>query len=121
MSMKHLCFTVLTGYILLLGTRVIMGLLYRKFIFLVLSNQVLRMRYLHSRCDEPVTVTVNVKVKGDDVDWTHVFTSGDELAVPGLGIDVKGVAKAGLFIRVKLEPDDNILTVKVCDWLLIMM
>lgn len=66
-----------------------------------------------NRCDEPVTVTINVKVKGDDVDWTHVFTSGDELAVPGLGIDVKGVAKAGLFIRVKLEPDDNILTVKV--------
>ena len=61
-----------------------------------------------------------MKVKGDDVDWTHVFTSGDELAVPGLGIDVKGVAEAGLFIRVKLEPDDNILTVKVYDWLLIM-
>ena len=88
--------------------------------FLFCQNQVLRMRYWYSRCDEPVTVTINVKVKGDDVDWTHVFTSGDELAVPGLGIDVKGVAEAGLFIRVKLEPDDNMLTVKVCDWLLIM-
>ena len=47
------------------------------------------------------------------MDWTHVFTSGDELPVPGLGIAVKGVAKAGLFVRVKLESEDNKLTLKV--------
>ncbi len=67
-----------------------------------------------SRCDEPVTVTINVKIKGEDIDWTHVFTSGDELAVPGLGIDVKNIAKAGMFIRVKVEPEqDGMLTLKV--------
>ena len=43
-------------------------------------------------------MSINVKVKGEDIDWTHVFTSGDELAVPGLGIAVKNVAKAGMFI-----------------------
>ena len=58
-------------------------------------------------------MTVNVKVKGEDIDWTHVFTSGDELAVPGLGIDVKGVAMAGLFVKVLLEPEDKILMLKV--------
>lgn len=67
----------------------------------------------YSRCDEPVTVTINVKIKGEDIDWTHVFTSGDELAVPGLGIDVKNIAKAGMFIRVTVEPDDGMLTLKV--------
>lgn len=66
-----------------------------------------------SRCNEPVTVSINVKVKGEDIDWTHVFTSGDELAVPGLGIDVKNVAKAGMFIKVKIEPEDGMLTLKV--------
>ncbi|XP_078381676.1 uncharacterized protein LOC144664433 isoform X2 [Oculina patagonica] len=67
-----------------------------------------------NRCDEPVTVTINVKIKGEDIDWTHVFTSGDELAVPGLGIDVKNIAKAGMFIRVTVEPEeDGMLTLKV--------
>ena len=58
-------------------------------------------------------MTINVKVKGEDIDWTHVFTSGDELAVPGLGIDIKNIAKAGVFIRVAMEPEDDILTLKV--------
>ena len=59
-------------------------------------------------------MTINLKVKGEDIDWTHVFTSGDELAVPGLGIDVKGVAKAGLFVKVALESsEDDKLTLKV--------
>lgn len=58
-------------------------------------------------------MSINVKVKGEDIDWTHVFTSGDELAVPGLGIAVKNVAKAGMFIKVKIEPDDDMLTLKV--------
>ena len=69
--------------------------------------------FYYSRCDEPVTVTINVKVKEDDIDWSHVFTSGNELAVPGLGIDVKGVVKAGLFVKVALEPEDDKLTLKV--------
>jgi len=66
-----------------------------------------------SRCDEPVTVSINVKVEGEDIDWTYVFTSGDELAVPGLSIHVKDVAKAGLFIKVTIEPEDSKLTLKV--------
>lgn len=66
-----------------------------------------------NRCDEPVTVTINVKVKEDDVDWTHVFTSGDKLAVPGLSIKVQNLIKAGLFIKTTIEPKDNILTLKV--------
>ena len=58
-------------------------------------------------------MTINVKVEGEDIDWTHVFTSGDELAVPGLGIDVKNVAQAGMFIRVMVEPENGMLTLKV--------
>ena len=71
---------------------------------------------LFFRCDEPVTVSINVKVKGEDrgIDWTHVFTSGDELAVPGLGITVENVAKAGMFIKTKIESAKNgTLTLKV--------
>ena len=58
-------------------------------------------------------MTINVKVNGEDIDWTHVFTSGDELAVPGLGIGINNIAKAGLFIKVKIEPEGDMLTVKV--------
>ena len=67
---------------------------------------------LFFRCDEPVTVSINVKVKGEDIDWTHVFTSGDELAVPGLGITVKNV-EAGIFIRTEIESENGMLTLKV--------
>ena len=66
-----------------------------------------------SRCDEPVTVSINVKVKDEDIDWTHVFTSGDELAVPGLGLTVKNVGEAGMFIKVKIESENGMLTLKV--------
>ena len=54
-----------------------------------------------------------MKIKGEDIDWTHVFTSGDELAVPGLGIDVKNIGKAGMFIRVTVEPEEGMLTLRV--------
>ena len=67
---------------------------------------------LFFRCDEPVTVSINVKVKDEDIDWTHVFTSGDELAVPGLGITVKNV-EAGIFIRTEIESENGMLTLKV--------
>ena len=67
---------------------------------------------LFFRCDEPVTVSINVKIKGEDIDWTHVFTSGDELAVPGLGITVKNV-EAGIFIRTEIESENGMLTLKV--------
>ena len=67
-----------------------------------------------SRCDEPVTVSINVKVKDEDIDWTHVFTSGDELAVPGLGLTVKNVGEAvDMFIKVKIESENGMLTLKV--------
>lgn len=65
-----------------------------------------------NRCDEPVTVSINVKVKDEDIDWTHVFTSGDELAVPGLGITVKNV-EAGMFIKTEIESENGMLTLKV--------
>ena len=68
---------------------------------------------LFSRCDEPVTVSINVKVKDEDIDWTHVFTSGDELAVPGLGLTVKNVGEAGMFIKVEIESENGMLTLKV--------
>ena len=67
---------------------------------------------LFFRCDEPVTVSINVKVKDEDIDWTHVFTSGDELAVPGLGITVKNV-EAGMFIKTEIESENGMLTLKV--------
>ena len=57
-------------------------------------------------------MSINVKVKDEDIDWTHVFTSGDELAVPGLGITVKNV-EAGIFIRTEIESENGMLTLKV--------
>lgn len=66
-----------------------------------------------NRCDEPVTVSINVKMEEEGIDWTHVFTSGDEFSVPGWSFDLKGVGKAGLFVKVLLEPKDDKLTLKV--------
>nr|XP_058965603.1 uncharacterized protein LOC131792241 [Pocillopora verrucosa] len=64
-----------------------------------------------NRCDEPVTVTINVKVREEDIDWTHVFTSGDELPVPGLR-EAK-IFGAELYIKASIEPKDSTLTLKV--------
>ncbi|XP_074633459.1 uncharacterized protein LOC141892169 [Acropora palmata] len=66
-----------------------------------------------NRCDEPVTVTIDVKVESDNVEWSHVFTSGDEIPVPGLTYSAGGLAKAGLFVKVELQEGDGKLTLKV--------
>ena len=66
-----------------------------------------------SRCDKPVTVTIDVKVESDNVEWSHVFTSGDEIPVPGLTYSARGLAKAGLFVKVELQEGDGKLTLKV--------
>ena len=58
-------------------------------------------------------MSINVKVKGEDIDWTHVFTSGDELAVPGLSITIKKGTKAGMFIKTKIDSENGMLTLKV--------
>ena len=65
------------------------------------------------RCDEPVTVTIDVKVKKENVEWSHVFTSSDEVQVPGLTFSVAGLAKADLYVKVKLLDEDGKLTFKV--------
>lgn len=65
-----------------------------------------------NRCDEPVTVTIHVKVSGEEnIDWTHVFTSGEELPVPGLK-EAK-IFGAELYIKTSIETKDDTLTLKV--------
>ena len=64
------------------------------------------------RCDEPVTVTIDVKVEKENVEWSHVFTSGDEIPVPGLAYSA-GIVDAGLFVKVELQEGDGKLTLKV--------
>lgn len=56
-------------------------------------------------------MTIDVKV--ENVEWSHVFTSGDELPVPGSTLSVGGLAKAGLYVTVKLQEGDGKLTLKV--------
>ncbi|XP_027059706.1 uncharacterized protein LOC113686298, partial [Pocillopora damicornis] len=63
------------------------------------------------RCDEPVTVTINVKVSKENIDWTHVFASGDKLAVPGLR--KSKTSQEDLDIMVFIEPKNDTLTLKV--------
>ena len=63
------------------------------------------------RWDEPVTVTIDVKV--ENVEWSHLFTSGDELPVPGLTVSAGGIADAGLYVKVELQEGDGKLTLKV--------
>ncbi|XP_015749077.1 PREDICTED: uncharacterized protein LOC107328849 [Acropora digitifera] len=66
-----------------------------------------------NRCDEPVTVTIDVKVKKENVEWSHVFTSSDEVQVPGLTFSVAGLAKADLYVKVKLLDEDGKFTFKI--------
>lgn len=58
-------------------------------------------------------MTIDVKVKKENVEWSHVFTSGDELPVPGLTVSAGGIAKAGLYVKVELQEGDGKLTLKV--------
>ncbi|XP_015755788.1 PREDICTED: uncharacterized protein LOC107335295 [Acropora digitifera] len=63
------------------------------------------------RCEEPVTVTIDVKV--ENVKWSHVFTSDNELPVPGLTLSAGSLVKAGLYVKVKLQEGDGKLTLEV--------
>ena len=57
-------------------------------------------------------MTIHVKVGGEEnIDWTHVFTSGEELPVPGLK-EAK-IFGAELYIKASIEPKDSTLTLKV--------
>ena len=56
-------------------------------------------------------MTIDVKV--ENVEWSHVFTSGDELPVPGLTVSAGGVAEAGLYVKVELQEGDGKLTLEV--------
>ncbi|XP_068687039.1 uncharacterized protein [Montipora foliosa] len=61
-----------------------------------------------NRCDDPVTATITVQDKNGDTDWTHVFTSGSDVAIPGMSY-----SGAGLFIKVALIPENGKLALKV--------
>ena len=54
-------------------------------------------------------MTIDVKV--ENVEWSHVFTSGDELPVPGLTLG--SLVKAGLYVKVELQEGDRKLSLKV--------
>ena len=56
------------------------------------------------RCDEPFTVTIDVKVEKENWEWSHVFTSGDEMALGDTDIYVRVV---------ELKDEDGNLTFKV--------
>ena len=56
-------------------------------------------------------MTIDVKV--ENVEWSHVFTSGDELPVPGLTLSAGSLVKAGLYVKVELQEGDRKLTLKV--------
>ena len=60
------------------------------------------------RCDDPVTVTITVQDKNGNTDWTHVFTSGGDVAIPGMTF-----SGAGLFVKVELDPENDKLELKV--------
>ncbi|XP_068732610.1 uncharacterized protein [Montipora capricornis] len=61
-----------------------------------------------NRCDDPVTVTITVQDKNGNTDWTHVFTSGGDVAIPGMTF-----SGSGLFIKVELDPENDQLALKV--------
>ncbi|XP_074633461.1 uncharacterized protein LOC141892171 [Acropora palmata] len=49
----------------------------------------LKMKF--NRCDKPFTATINVQVEKENVEWSHVFNSGEEMAVGKTDIYVKVV------------------------------
>ena len=47
--------------------------------------------FVFFRCDKPFTATINVQVEKENVEWSHVFNSGEEMAVGKTDIYVKVV------------------------------
>ncbi|XP_067016249.1 uncharacterized protein [Acropora muricata] len=65
-----------------------------------------------NRCAEPVTVTIDVKVESENLEWSHVFTSGVEVPVPRLTYNLGFIGKAGLYVKVELTDKDGKLTLQ---------
>ena len=58
-------------------------------------------------------MTIDVKVDKENVAWSDVFTSGDEVAVPGLTYDVANLAEVGLYVKVELADEGGKLNLEV--------
>mgnify|MGYP000362121103 FL=1 len=58
-------------------------------------------------------MTIDVKVVSENLEWSHVFTSGVEVPVPRLTYSVPFVGEAGLYVKVELKDEDGKVTLKV--------
>lgn len=58
-------------------------------------------------------MTIDVKVVSENLEWSHVITSGVEVPVPRLTYSVPNVGEAGLYVKVELTDEDGKLTLQV--------
>lgn len=66
-----------------------------------------------NKCDEPVTVTSNVKVPHLSIDWSHKYASDDIVEVPGFSVTLKGIISAGVFVQVQFDSEGDQMNMKV--------
>ena len=65
-----------------------------------------------NKCADPVTVTTKMKVPDLGIYWTHTYTSGDIVAVPGFTVNLPLVS-GGVYVQVTLDSSTSKLQIKV--------
>ena len=68
-----------------------------------------------NKCEDPVTITATMSVPDLDIEWSHDYSSGDIVAVPGFSVSLPGrVLSAGVYIiEVEMTDNGDQLTLKV--------
>ncbi|KXJ26717.1 uncharacterized protein LOC110239607 [Exaiptasia diaphana] len=65
-----------------------------------------------NKCENPVTVTISFKVHPLNINFAHTFPSDQTIPIPGLENGF-GPLRGGVFVMVKMRPDNGKLNVKI--------
>ena len=66
-----------------------------------------------NKCEDPVTITATMTVPDLDIEWSHEYSSGDIVAVPGFTVSLPGFFSAGVYVQVDMTDNGDQLTLKV--------
>ena len=67
-----------------------------------------------NKCESPVTITTTMKVPDLYIDWSHEYSSGDIVKVPGFTFTLPGgFASVGVYVQVDMKDNGDQLVLTV--------
>ena len=67
-----------------------------------------------NKCEDPVTITATMSVPDHGIEWSHEYSSGDIVAVPGFTVSLPGgLLSVGVYVQVQMTDNGDQLTLKV--------